>query len=347
MNRLFSVLILLTALLSACTVYKEYPIDVYKPGEAAVPPEKSSVALIYRNFKYPNDSLQHVYKSNNRLVRAKNDPEGLDSIMVYACMNELAREFKSNNTFQQVHIFPYSSFERHTGEHLPELPGNLIKKITGTTQSDLLIALETFSYFFATYPEQYEMPKTNEVVTAAVWGIYDPEKEQLLERKTVIDTVFWNGYDEQGNYQQGYNPPPRLEALQIASALAGENYAKRFRASWETVTRVYSVPPLPDFEQAALYFEEGKWDQAIALWEKYSDDKNGKLAINARYNMALAYELKDNIPLAEQWLDAAYDLAESYRNQEELEMIRAYQKALDKRLQDIRKLNQMQNEEQP
>jgi len=132
----------------------------------------------------------------------------------------------------------------------------------------------------------------------------------------------------------------------MASALAGENYAKRFHASWETVNRIYSVPPLPDFEQAALYFEEGKWDQAISLWEKYTDDKNGKLAINARYNMALAYELKDNIPLAEEWLKAAYDLAKSYHNQDELEMIRSYQKALETRKKDFKKLNQTQNEEQ-
>jgi tellurite resistance protein len=60
--------------------------------------------------------------------------------------------------------------------------------------------------------------------------------------------------------------------------------------------------------------------------------------------MALAYELKDNIPLAEEWLNAAYKLAESYGNNDELKMIRDYQKALEKRLKDIRKLNQTQNE---
>ena len=346
MNRLLLPIISLMVLFTSCTVYKEYPIDVYKPGEAAVPPAANSVALIYRNFKYPNDTLQHFYKNNYRLVKAKNDPEGLDSIMVYSCLNGLARELKSSNTFQQVHLFPYSSFERHTGEHLPELPGELTQKIAGTTQSDLLIALETFSYFFASYPENFEIPESNEVITAAVWGIYDPTRERLIERKTIIDTVFWNGYDSQGNYQKGYNPPPRLQALQMASALAGENYAKRFHASWETVNRIYSVPPLPDFEQAALYFEEGKWDQAISLWEKYTDDKNGKLAINARYNMALAYELKDNIPLAEEWLEAAYKLAKSYRNQEELDMIRSYRKALETRKKDFKKLNQTENEEQ-
>ena len=100
-----------------------------------------------------------------------------------------------------------------------------------------------------------------------------------------------------------YKAPPRLTALRIAAQMAGENYAKRFSASWKTVNRIYSIPPLPAFSQAAAYFEEGKWDQAIDLWKSYADERNGKMAINARYNIALAYEIKDNLDLASRWLE--------------------------------------------
>lgn len=346
MNRRFLLLILMLAGFASCTVYKEYPIDVYKPGEVAVPPSAENVALFYRNFKYPADTMQHFYKNDYRLVKAKKDPENLDSIMVFNCLNELAREFKTSNTFSEVRIFPYSSFDRHTAEKLPELPPELIRKLASSSGSDVLISLETFSYFFANYPGDNSTPKSNEVITAAVWGIYDAEMEKLMERKTVIDTVFWNGYDSKGNYQKGYRPPPRLKALEIASQLVGENYAKRFRASWETVNRMYSVPPLPDFSDAAYYFEEGKWDQAIALWKKYAGENNGKLAINARYNLALAYEMKDKIAMADKWLTAARDLATSYRSKEDLKMIISYQKALDVRKKQIQRLNRYQNENQ-
>jgi len=340
MNRLYLPLILLLVALSACTVYNEYPIEVYKPGEVIVPPAAENVALFYRNFKYNADTMQHFFKNDYRLVKAKNDPENLDSILVFTCLNELAREFKSNNTFSEVRIFPYRSFDRHSAEKLPHLPPDLIEKIASSSGADLLIALETYSAFFSTYPENAEIPKTNEVITATVWGIYNAQTQQLMERKTFIDTLFWNGYDNQGNYIKGYQPPKRINALKIASAMAGENYAKRFRASWETVNRIYSVPPLPDFSDAAWYFEEGKWDRAIALWKKYADDSNGKLAINARYNLALAYELKDDIATADKWLDAAYDLATSYRSKDDLKRIVSYQKALDTRKKQINRLNQ-------
>ncbi|SHE67889.1 hypothetical protein SAMN05444274_10289 [Mariniphaga anaerophila] len=332
--------IFLVLLFASCTVYKEYPIEIYNPGEASVPAEAKSAALVYRNFKFEEDTLQHYYKSNYQLFRAKNDPANLDSILVTACLNELAANLKANNAFQKLFVFPFSTFDKHSAKHLSELTPELTEKVAGASNADVLIVLETFSSFFSTYPEEFETPKSNEVITVAVWGIYDPESRTNIDRKTMIDTVFWNGYDTEGNYQRGYNPPPRLTALELASALAGENYAKRFYASWQTVNRMYSVPPLPDFSTAAQYLEEGKWDESIKLWEKYADQSNGKMAIHARYNLALAYEMKDDLEAAQKWLTAALDLALSYNSKSDLKMILAYKKVLAARQSKILKFSQ-------
>lgn len=329
-----------TALLVAsCTVYREYPIEVYNPGEANVPPSAKNAAIIYRNFKYEADTLQHYYKNDFQLIKAKNDPKNLDSILAISAINELATDLKSNNVFEKIYIFPWNTFDKHTGDHLIDLPNELVEKVTNASNTDLLIVLETYSSFFSTYPQTFDTPKTNEVITVAVWGIYDPVKKVSRERKSMIDTVFWNGYDEEGNYRKGYTPPPRLAALEMAAALAGKNYSKRFYATWETVNRMYSVPPLPDFADAAFYFEEGKLDRAVALWQKYADDSNGKMAINARYNLALAYELKDDLDTAQQWLTAALDLAAKYKSRKEINSILTYQKILNTRKEKLSKLN--------
>jgi signal peptidase I len=336
-NILLAIFLLITA--TACTVYKEYPIDIYKPGEISIPSDAKNVALIYRNFKYPGDTLQYFYKDNYQLKRARTN-ENLDSILVKACLTELAKNFKEKNTFNEVKILPYDLFKRHTSKKLPPLNFGLIKKITSSTHSDLLISLETYSYFFSEYPQNYDNPPSNEVITASVWAVYDPVADRLIERKALIDTVYWNGYDDKGNYQRGYKLPPREAALKIASQLAGENYAKRFFASWQTVNRTYSIPPLPDFSDAANFIDQGKWDDAIRLWKNYASDKNGKLAINARYNLALAYEMKDDFVMASRWLEAAQNLAVQYRSKDDLKMILAYRKILQKRINDIKKLNQ-------
>ncbi len=331
--------LLIIAFFSSCTVYKEYPIDVYKPGEVSIPSDAKSVTLVYRNFKYPGDTLQQYYKDDYRLRKANVNPRKLDSILVTACLNELAKNLQSRNTFEDIKILPYGAFKRHSGNKLPVLSSDVVNQITETTHSDLLISLETFSYFFSEYSESFDNPKSNEVITANVWAVFDPTQGKIIERKALIDTIFWNGYDENGNYIRNYQLPPRETALRIASQMSGENYAKRFYASWETVKRVYSVPPLPDFDQAAYYVSEGDWDKAIPLWEKYADDKNGKLAVNARYNLALAYEMKDDIEMASRWVDSAEKLAMEYRNREELKMIISYKNILNQRKKDIAKLN--------
>lgn len=339
--------IFLFLILASCTVYKEYPIEVYNPGDANVPPSAKKAALVYRNFKYPQDTLQHYYKNDFQLRKAKNDPENLDSLLASITLNELATELKSNYVFDDVYVFPATIFERHTAEHLTHLPPDLIQNVSQATDAGVLVVLETFSSFFSAYPQTFDTPSSGEVITVAVWGIYDAMTKESIERKTMIDTVFWNGYDDEGNYRKGYQPPPRLTALEMASSLAGENYAKRFYATWQTVNRMYSVPPLPDFSDAAFYFEEGKWDNAIALWQRYADDSNGKMAINARYNLALAYELKDDLETAQKWLNAALHLASQFRSKQDLQMILTYKKVLDDRQKRIRQFNNRQNENTP
>ncbi|NQU51631.1 MAG: hypothetical protein HQ522_03735 [Bacteroidetes bacterium] len=339
MNRYTILIFIFSLLISSCTVYKEYPIDIYKPGEIVVPAKVENVALVYRNFKFPGDSLQHYYKDNGRLRKAKNDHKSLDSLLANYCLKELASNLKSQNTFKRIHIFP-GAFKPHSGKKLPSLKFNLIKKLTASSETDLLISLETFSYFFSEYAEQYEVPKSREVITAAVWAIYDPAGEKIIERKTMIDTVYWNSYDEEGKYLKKTKLPPRPSALKIASQLSGENYSKRFFASWQKVNRMYSVPPLPDFSQASAFVDEGKWDSAIEIWKRYAPDKNGKMAINARYNLALAYEMKDDILTAWKWLSAAQELALEYKSKEDIKMILQYKKILATRKRDIDRLNQ-------
>jgi tetratricopeptide (TPR) repeat protein len=338
MNRLLPTLLLPVLLLASCTVYRDYPIEVYRPGEVTVPDEIENVTLVYRNFKYTGDTLQHFYKDNYRLLKASNDPENLDSILVSACIGRLAGSLERNKTFESIKILPYNTFEPHTSGEIPEMSPALIQKIGNLSSSGWIISLETLSWFFSAYPEDYEYPETNEVITVAVWSVYDVARSRLIDRINIIDTVIWNGYDNEGNYNSTFRLPSRIDALKTACAKAGDKYAKRFYGSWETVNRIYSVPPLPDFSDAAFYFEEGKVDMAIDIWIKYTPEKNGKLAINAMYNLALAYEMKDEIPVAQNWLTKALELAESYRSRNDIIMIRDYLQLLKRRQAELGKL---------
>ena len=339
MNRLLPTACMLALFITSCTIYKDYPIEVYKPGEITVPPSVQNVALVYRNFKYPGDTLQHFYKNNHRLVKANKDPENLDSILVNTCFLQLAKSLKNNKTFSEIQFFPFNTFEPHVSEKIPELSSSSVEKLADISGAGWIISLETLSWFFSTYPESFDFPETNEVVTVAVWSAYDAKEKKIVDRYSKIDTTIWNGYDNEQNYTGSYRLPSRLDALSIACGKAGEDYAKRFHESWETVNRIYSVPPLPDFSEAAYYFEEGKVSTAVDIWKKYTSERNGKLAIKAMYNLALAYEMQDDLETAQNWLARALELAKSYRSKEDMNLIEDYQHIISDRIKELSILN--------
>ncbi len=62
------------------------------------------------------------------------------------------------------------------------------------------------------------------------------------------------------------------------------------------------------------YVKNSEWEKAITLWKRYSNYENGEIAIWANYNLALGYEIKDQIPNAIKHLVIAERLAKEYDN---------------------------------
>lgn len=52
---------------------------------------------------------------------------------------------------------------------------------------------------------------------------------------------------------------------------------------------------------AAVYVRENKWDTAIELWKQTYASKKGKKKMQAAYNLAVGYEMQDNIIEAADW----------------------------------------------
>jgi hypothetical protein len=304
MNRLAG-FILILFVFTSCTVYKEFNIDIYKPGEAEIPADARKVALVYRNFRYDNDTLKHYYNDNHQLKKAKGDPQNIDSVLATYCLNEAALSLKKNYQNKEFLIFN-NAFKPHSAAKIPQLNASVLNNLLEQTGTDYIILLEMHSSFYSEYKSEEGGPNPREVVTADIWSAFDPATQKFRDRKTMIDTIFWNSYKDDGSIDKSGKLPPRLTALKIAAQLAGEKYAKRFTASWVNTNRIYSVPPLPDFEAAEKYVKNAEWDNAIMLWKRYSGNKDGKLAINARYNLAFGYEMKDDIDSALQWLSSAW-----------------------------------------
>jgi hypothetical protein len=175
------------------------------------------------------------------------------------------------------------------------------------------------------------------VIMAGIWAVYDALTGAIVKHESLVDTLYWNSINDDG---QRILIPPRITALELAAEVYASNFAKKFTTSWETVQRLLIIPPVQEFTLAAEYASENKWYEALELWKRYSSERYGRLSVSARFNIALAYEMLDDIYTASEWIDKALAQTRVYRNKEELRLVQNYQRILNQRKKEI---DQLQN----
>jgi hypothetical protein len=315
----------------SCTITREIPIEVWRTSEVKLPLAGKNIGFVYRNFKFNNDTLQNYYLSNDVLIRDfRTNNTDTDTILVSACLNSAAYQFTQNHIGNSTTILPSGLFPRQNGEKVHPLPPVLIRKLSQNSGADYLIVLETITYFFSAYTDE-ESGEYQQVRMGGIWAVYNGETGEVADRKTMVDTIYWEQQEDTDNLKF----PPRLEALKQASEVFGENYAKRFYSGWVEVDRSYFIPPLEDFRIAANYMNEQNWDKAKEIWERYSDPKFRRLAISACYNLALVSEIGDDLEKAMFWIGKAKEMARSYPRSDELKMSLQYASILARRVKEI------------
>ena len=70
---------------------------------------------------------------------------------------------------------------------------------------------------------------------------------------------------------------------------------------------------------------QGEWDRAYEIWERLTDSGDSTMASKALNNMAIYYELEDNLDSASMLLDIALEY-------DTLEVVRFYKEELDIRI---------------
>jgi hypothetical protein len=337
--RILSLLLLYT--LNACTIYREVAIEVLRPRELSVG-QGSDVVFLYRNFKYENDTLQNYYRDDYDLRKdKKNDGLNIDSLVSIKALFTLASELQDKDVVNGITVMPFNTLPRITGQKLAPLPKELVQMIGSESASQKLISLETLSWFFSRFTENSDAGESVEVILAGIWALYDVHSGAIEKHEAMVDTLFWQRRNEDGERIQ---LPPRVTSLELATEVYAINFAKKFTTSWETVQRLLIIPPVQEFSLAAAYAGENKWEEALELWQRYAPERYGRLSVSARYNTALSYEMLNEIDQAVQWIDQALIQARIYRNKSELKLVQNYKEILAKRNEEIRNLIQLNNE---
>lgn len=334
--------IVLFLFLSSCVTVSEFPIEVIQPAKVNLAADIKNVALVSRNLKYTNDTLQNYYSNGFRRIKEKL-PIDIDSLSVQVCLDSLFQKIQAQQRFQTINVLPVRSLPVQYVKNIGPPSKQLVGKIASDTHADALILLDMYSSFYSIFPAQNSEQKVAKVVTASIWTIYDASTVQILHHTSLIDTLYWDGLDDGQRYSAS-RIPNKQAALKIAAGLVGVKYAKNIVPSWATVYRNTLSNDQTDFTKAAELAKNNSWEGASTLWEKYTGSSNKRHQMQALYNLAVASEMNGDIDTANELIARASKLSSSASYRIENKAIRAYAAVLAKRKIELNKVNSMSHE---
>lgn len=329
-------------LLNSCTTLYEFPIEVSQPAKVNLSPNIKNITLVSRNLKYRSDTLQHFYARNNKLIK-DNILLNIDSITINACFDSLSSKLYQQQRFGKVTVLPVTTLPVQYLQKINPPTKAQVQKIASDTQADALILLDMFSAFYSIYPVSDDNKMVAQVVTASIWTIYDPATYRILQHQSMIDTLYWDGLNEKGDYLSS-RIPAKKDAIAIAAGLSGVKYSKNLVPYWRQVNRQIFTTEKEEFPLALALAKKNKWEEASAIWAKYTDSKNMRYRLQSMYNLAVAHEMEGDIEGAQQLLNDALANAPASAYISEKKSIRAYSVILAKRKVELEKINVMDYE---
>ncbi len=168
-----------------------------------------------------------------------------------------------------------------------------------------------------------------EVSNSLKWNIHLPESPRPFDTYSTVDTLFFpviiNGE---------FTPlKPGVEMLRSAFYESGRKYGSYLVPVWNHATRILYRGRDDSLKVALKHTDEGDWESAYSIWNHLTTSNDSTLVAKAYHNMAVFYELEDNLDSASIMLDLSLE-------HDSLEMDTAYREDLNVRLlnrKDIRK----------
>jgi len=322
-------------ILSSCVSFEKFSIEVYKPSELNLGPSVKKLAIVSRNLKYVNDTLQNYQVRNHHLIRDKVRFNS-DSLAIITCMDSLSRHLLAQNKFDSIRVMPVNTFHQNQVKEIRPATSEWYKTISKKTGADALILLDMFSCFYSQTND--ESNSSVNVVTSNIWSVYGAREQRIIDRYTQVDTLYWDELDENSQYKK-LQMPDKKSAISLAAGVIGENYAKHILPAWSKVDRTIMTTSDSEFQKAAKLAKNTKWEEAVAIWQKYSDSKSKLKRVTALYNLALASEMNGNIDQAIGLTDQAAKVSSGLFLSSENEAVRKYSAVLYQRKNEINKLN--------
>lgn len=305
------VLLSVTMVLTSCYSLEQVSIDYLTAADINLPSQIRRVGVVNNvsalpdNYYIGGDTLKSAFELARKTTYSHGDP--------VIATESLAEAIAEQNYFDAVIICDSALRAGDIHPRESTLSTSEVSALTKMLNADIIVALEEV---------QIKSTRIISVIPGGgFWGTVDAKmypvvKLYLPSRKGPLaaiqpnDSIFW----EDTHYSDVRLRAALVseeEVMREASEYAGKIPVKHLAPHWKTVKRYYYSEGSSELRDAAVFVRNGEFDKARELWEKAYAKKSDKNKMRAAFNLALSYEMSDNLDAAEEWIGKALDMSKT------------------------------------
>ncbi len=298
-------------LVVSCQTIEQIPMDYLVPADVSFPPELRRVAIVNNTSTlHTNQILPDApARTVTEITRQITYPEGDATLATESLAETIANE----NYFDKVVICDSALRIRDHSPREATLSREEVNQLTQELDVDFLISLENLQMkavrIVRALPDWGVIEGVVDVKVYPTVRVYLPNRNTPMVTITTNDSIFWQELG--ATYSQ---VRARLindkDLVREASAFAGTVPVEKLVPYWKTGSRYIYTNGTVAMRDAYVHVRAGNWEGAYPIWLHYFETtKKPKQKMRAAYNIAVYYEMKDDIEKAEEWLLKAQELA--------------------------------------
>jgi len=203
-----------------------------------------------------------------------------------------------------------------------------VQDICSRMHGDALISLELYTVgmdqhfdFYTDNPDEI-LNQYFEVYNRVKWNIHLPDRPGPFDTYTTVDTLFYPTILD-GVFLKYV---PGLDMIRDLFYDSGLKYGRYLVPVWNRSSRILYKRGDDSLRLAIRQTNSGDWKGAFSFWRGLTSSEDSSLVAKAYHNMAVYYELEDQLDSAQYMLDLALehdslDEIQSYRDEIEVRLL--------------------------
>lgn len=340
--KLFLYLLIGAILFTGCAGIKTLTIQTQEPAQVILPSNINKLLIVDNTVGQPYD----IGHSKKKLGRST-DKISVRTDSLSIIYTEALAQFLNEEGFFDV-IMLHDKPMRNDKEYWSEIPitPETMLELKKSTGADAIVSLDKIlvasSWEDLFIQEGYPYAKLSGKISSNI-RVYLPTLEGQIPTVQYLDSLYWEGFDiSDGKAYAEFVIPNAENALKDLAIYAADKMTYVLTPHWVTQERWYYTLPSSTMRQAEAFAEQAKWEEAIAKWESfYNSSKKKTDKAKAASNIAMGYEMLDDIEIAHDWVLIAQKLFEEGTPSSSIERkrISIYKTEIERRLDNTNKLN--------